>query len=136
MLETGDGGEHGEGAKDLGGVAVLLGEVVERGGKLGEVGDGGAVVAAHAEEAGGLLGTTRDDMWRHVDDGLRAAGVRADTVAAELVAKPHQAAETDVDFGGSDGEAGLLQPGKDDVEVCDVLVEVGGGGLFVMISSM
>ena len=93
VLKASDGGEHGERAEDLRDVAVFLSEVVKRASKLGEVWDGGAVVAAHAEEAGGLLLATRDRRGRHVEDSAGATRVGANTIAANLVAEPGESSE-------------------------------------------
>ena len=93
VLQTRNRSEHGERAEDLRDVAVFLSEVVKRASKLGEVWDGGAVVAAHAEEAGGLLLATRDGRGRHVEDSAGATRVGANTIAANLVAEPGESSE-------------------------------------------
>ena len=129
VLKASDGGEHGERLKGLRDVAVFLCEVVEGPSELGEMRDGGAVVATHAKEAGGLLGVTRDDGGGHVENGTRAARVGADAIAAKLISEPSQLAVAKVNLGGGDGKSSLVEAGEDLVEIGEVLVKIGRGGL-------
>ena len=124
VLQCGDGGKHGKRAEDLRDIAILGRQVIEGAGELREVWDRGPVVPAHSEEASGLLGALDDDGDGHVNNCGGSAGVRSDAVAAELVAEPDKAAESDVDLSRLNGEASLLETGEHDIKVSKVVVEV------------
>ena len=129
VFKASDRGEHGERLEDLRDVAVFLCEVVEGASELGEMWDGGAVVATHAKEASGLLGVACDDGGGHVEDSAGAARVGADAIAANLISEPSQLAVAEVNLGGGDGKSSLVEAGEDLIEVGEVLVEIGGGSL-------
>jgi len=106
-------------------VAVFLRELIEGAGKFREIGDRGTVVAAHTKKRGGFLSGRADDRGFHVENGGGARGIRADACTSHLVTKVGNVSKADVNLGSGNGEPSLTKSGIGNVEVTDVVGEVG-----------
>ena len=106
-------------------VAVFLRKLIEGAGKFREIGDRGSVVAAHTKERGSLLGRRANDGGLHIENGGGTRGIRANACASHLVTMVGNIGETNVNLCSGNTESSLTKSGIRDVEVTDVIGEVG-----------